>query len=211
MDIRHIIQKLKASEQLSDEEREAFAGFDIDSIYADARRDAEKKVKAANDEAEKLRAMLESAKTEYSANNGIVEKLKSQISELGKKIEARDKAAAQAARFARLDDELAKRGITAAKGTGYALRDAWRARTDGIADLDDKVALDDAAKMLREELPGLVSDNGLRIPVSAGAGNPFQGNPFDPKNSNLTQALEILQNNPALAAQMQREAGIINQ
>lgn len=208
MDIRQIISKLKASEQLTDEERESFANFDLDSIYADARRDAERKIKSANEQLEKLRLQLETAKAEKSENTDVVEKLKSQIAELGKKIEARDKAAAQAARFARLDEELSKRGIAAAKGTGHALRDAWRARTDNIADLDDKAALDDAAKMLREELPGLVSDNGLRVPSTHGGSNPFSGNPFDPKSSNLTQALEILQNNPALAAQMQRDAGI---
>lgn len=210
MNIRDILKKLKSGEQLDEKEREEFATFDLDSVYAEARREAEKKTKAATELADQLRAKIEAINAERSAGEDTIDKLKAQIAELGKKIEARDKAAAEAARFARLDDELAKRGISAAKGTGFALRDAWRRRTEKLADLDDKVALDEAARLLREELPGLVADGGIRVPGTSRSNSPqgITGNPFDPKSGNLTKALELIQSDPTLAAQLKQQAGL---
>lgn len=210
MNIRDILKKLKSGEQLDEKEREEFATFDLDSVYAEARREAEKKAKAATELADQLRAKIEAINAERSAGEDTIDKLKAQIAELGKKIEARDKAAAEAARFARLDDELAKRGISAAKGTGFALRDAWRRRTEKLADLDDKVALDEAARLLREELPGLVADGGIRVPGTerSNSSQGITGNPFDPKSGNLTKALELIQSDPTLAAQLKQQAGL---
>ena len=210
MNIRDILKKLKSGEQLDEKEREEFATFDHDSVYEEARREAEKKAKAATELADQLRAKIEAINAERSAGEDTIDKLKAQIAELGKKIEARDKAAAEAARFARLDDELAKRGISAAKGTGFALRDAWRRRTEKLADLDDKVALDEAARLLREELPGLVADGGIRVPGTerSNSSQGITGNPFDPKSGNLTKALELIQSDPTLAAQLKQQAGL---
>lgn len=210
MNIRDILKKLKSGEQLDEKEREEFATFDLDSVYAEARREAEKKTKAATELADQLRAKIEAINAERSAGEDTIDKLKAQIAELGKKIEARDKAAAEAARFARLDDELAKRGISAAKGTGFALRDAWRRRTEKLADLDDKVALDEAARLLREELPGLVADGGIRVPGTERSNSTqgITGNPFDPKSGNLTKALELIQSDPTLASQLKQQAGL---
>ena len=210
MNIRDILKKLKSGEQLDEKEREEFATFDLDSVYAEARREAEKKTKAATELADQLRAKIEAINAERSAGEDTIDKLKAQIAELGKKIEARDKAAAEAARFARLDDELAKRGISAAKGTGFALRDAWRRRTEKLADLDDKVALDEAARLLREELPGLVADGGIRVPGTerSNSSQGITGNPFDPKSGNLTKALELIQSDPTLASQLKQQAGL---
>lgn len=188
MEIKDIIAKIVAGQELAQEEKDAIAAFDPDKAKNDAaaaaRKDAEAKTKAAQaelqklkDEADKARKANEDAAkakmTEAEQLKAEIAKLSAGFKNLQDAKEASDKALAAAARKSAIASIREEHKLRFIDGVDQSLvNGAFADAFAGLDDLSDKAQVAERVQTFMDRNKALIVDNSI-----GGTGNDYQPKP----------------------------------
>lgn len=183
MKIGEIIAKIQKGEALTDDEKKALEGFDlqkqIDSAAAAARKDAESKADTAKLEAAKLQKQIDDLNLKLKTNDDVgktdLQKAQEQVNQFAKqlkdlegKVETAEKEKAQLIRSQKLDGILGKAGIQFIDGVDHGiLKRAFSGMFDGINDLDNDEVVKPILNTFKATNKGVIVDTS-----GHGSGNP---------------------------------------
>jgi len=184
--IGELITKAAKGEALTDEEKGALAGFDLqkqlDSTAAAARKEAESKAEAAKAELSKmqkqiddlngaLKAREDSGKTDLERAQEQVKTFATQLKELQGKVEMAEKEKGALVREQKLDGVLREAGIQFIDGVDQKiLKRAFNGAFEGIADLENAEVTKPIVETFRAMNKGVIKDT-----TGHGSGNPPRG------------------------------------
>ncbi len=152
MQIKDILAKVTKGETLTDEEKQALAGFDPDAVVnsaaAAARKKAESDAAKAAQEAADLKAKLDAAMAKLTEAEGKgktdLQKLQEQVATLSRQVETANAEKAKLVRQQKLDDVIRSSGLQFVKEVdGSIMRSALVKEFEGLPD----DALADAEKV----------------------------------------------------------------
>lgn len=226
MNIKTILKKLLAKEELTADEKAFAEQFDlqkeIDTASAAARRKAEEKAKEATDKltaqnaaVKELQDKLDAAETALAEAKGGNSKEMEALTKKVAKLEAinaeNEKTLKANARIAAIREAAKANGITAAKGVSEAALERLIDLAVGDTDTADAEALKGVLETFKKDNPAMIAaevKNGASV-KGGQTDNTFAGvaNPWKAESFNLTKQCEISTANPQLAEQMQKEAG----
>lgn len=214
MKIKAILDKVLKGETLTDEEKKFLGEYDEQKLLDAAAGAARKKAEGERDQhkakVDELTKALEEAQKSGASQNDDLAKLNKRIADLEKaNKESADKLAAQA-RTAAIQNAVREAKITCAKGISSALFDnAVSAAFSGI-DMNNAEVVKSTLEKFKTDNPALIAVEGIGGPGQQGgpgaAGGYDKPNPFSKKSLNMTEALTLMKNNPALAKQLQADA-----
>ena len=216
--IEDIIAKLLKGETLTDEEKTFAEGFSLEKVQNDkaaaARKDAEAKLKKAEDENTALQARLkeaeDSAKSGKESGDATVKAMQKQLADLTKAHKDAEAKVAKQERDATIREAAKAKGITCPDGMKEALFNALLDNIVGNVDVANADALNAVLDSFKADNPHMIVSN-----AKGGSGmtgdNPNPGshtgpNPFSKKSFNLDRQIEIDTANPELSKKLQAEA-----
>jgi membrane protein involved in colicin uptake len=219
-----LVAKMLKGEELTEEEKTALKAFDtakaIDSAQAEARRKAEKDAAEANAKAEDALKKVKEYEEKNNAAKSDTEKLADQIKSLTERLNQSDakskkleEEAARAARKEKVREIAAKYGVKFVEGIDHKLLfHGFEAALSALKteELDNEATVKPLVDVFRQ-----TNAAAIVAPDTPGTGDPSKRgatgtgkNPWTKEHFNLTEQLQIIKTNPALAASLKQAAGV---
>lgn len=218
-----LMKKLLAGEEISEQEKTDLATFDFDkalnSAQAEARRKAEKEALEAKTAADAAIKKIQDYEAQQNASKSESEKLVDQIKALTQRLDSADaetkrlkeESAAQA-RSAKIRELAEKHGVKFIPGLDHKLlMQGFEASLSALQteELENEASVKPLIETFRA-----VNAAAIVAPDAPGVGAPPRkgtlgriANPWAKDSFNLTEAIRLETENPALAASLKQAAG----